>query len=181
MVSTDKTLIVTPTLSEAELEIVKSKTISFFKDLGFEVDPIVNPNSPFFSPKLSVAEEAGLSVRVEGEALGILIGFRGETLSSLQTILSLLINKELSNKRGERVKVFVNLDVGGWRREREETLIDLVQKAIDKSIQTSSPVGLPPMSGSERRIVHLYASTLSGVEEWSEGEEPNRRIVVKAS
>jgi len=165
-----------------EIELIRDKTQAFFDKLGFGVVAQINPNGPFFSPKLANTDEEGLAISIPGENLGLLIGFRGETLLALQTVLSLVLNKELSQKLGVKppTRRFITLDVGDWRLAREEVLIDMAGRAIDKSLTTSSSVALPPLSSFERRIVHVYLSTLTGVEEWSEGEEPHRRIVIKA-
>lgn len=165
-----------------EIEFIKDRTKDFFKKLGFDVEVQINPNGPFFSPKLANTDEEGIAISIPGSDLGLLIGFRGETLLALQTVLSLVLNKELIREFGETQaeRRFITLDVGDWRLSREEVLIDMAGRAIDKSLSTSSSVALPALSSFERRIVHVYLNSLTGIEEWSEGEEPHRCIVLRA-
>ena len=104
--------------------------------------------------------------------MGILIGKRGQTLDSLQYIVSLVVNKEIENY------VRVKVDTENYRQRRRETLENLAKNIAYKVKKTKRPVSLEPMNPFERRIIH---STLQGdkmVSTHSEGEEPFRRVVV---
>ncbi|MDP2670920.1 MAG: R3H domain-containing nucleic acid-binding protein [bacterium] len=113
-------------------------------------------------------------VKILGENLGILIGFHGETLESLQLLLSLVVNKKLAPEEW----LHVDLDVGGWKGEREEALRSLVEQATTKVKETGQPASLPPMPASQRRFVHLLFSEDSDLEAVSQDEGAERHIVI---
>ena len=113
-----------------------------------------------------------MDIELSGEEMGILIGKRGQTLDSLQYIVSLVVNKEIENY------VRVKVDTENYRQRRRETLENLAKNIAYKVKKTKRPVSLEPMNPFERRIIH---STLQGdkmVSTHSEGEEPFRRVVV---
>jgi len=126
--------------------------------------------------KVEVEADADLiKVMISGEDLGLLIGYRGENLESLQLILGIAINKKLSLE--PRMPVVVDID--GWRQQREESLRSLVEKET-KNISSKNPsVELPPMPPSQRRTVHLLVKEQDGLTSESSGEEPNRYVVIK--
>lgn len=103
---------------------------------------------------------------------GILIGKRGNTLDSIQYLLSLSVNKE----NDEYIKVLV--DIEGYRDKREKTLIRLANKMAGKAIYGGHLVKLEPMNPYERRIIHSSLQDYKGVSTHSEGEEPYRRVVI---
>lgn len=109
---------------------------------------------------------------VDPSDMGILIGKRGNTLDSLQYLLSLAINKGKS----DYLKVLI--DVEGYRKKREETLIRLANKMADKAKHSKHPVKLEPMNPYERRIIHFSLQNKSGITTYSEGDEPYRRVVI---
>jgi len=106
--------------------------------------------------------------------MGILIGKRGNTLDSIQYLLNLFVNKNRSNY----MRVLV--DVQGYRKKREDTLIKLANKMAQKSRAIHKPIKLEPMNPYERRIIHSALQNVSGVVTYSEGEEPYRRVVIHA-
>ena len=113
-----------------------------------------------------------MDIELSGEEMGILIGKRGQTLDSLQYIVSLVVNKEIENY------VRVKVDTENYRQRRRETHENLAKNIAYKVKKTKRPVSLEPMNPFERRIIH---STLQGdkmVSTHSEGEEPFRRVVV---
>ena len=114
-----------------------------------------------------------IKVDLSGENIGIIIGHRGETLDSLQYLLSLITNKNRNNYKR------VILDVEHYRQKRRETLERLANRLADKVYKTRRNVTLEPMNPYERRIIH---STLQGsktVTTFSIGEEPNRKVIIK--
>ena len=119
-----------------------------------------------------VSEESGLKVSITNNNLGYLIGYRGETLYSLQNIMTAIAGK------GIEQKVRVILDIEGYKAKREKTLEDLAEKVAKTVIRTKKPVRLEPMQAYERKIIHSKLQQNSRVETTSVGEEPNRRIVV---
>ena len=120
-------------------------------------------------------EEESFQIDINGEELGALIGYHGETLSSLQLFLNLLTHRKI----GEWRRVLV--DIGGYRKEREQKLFDLARRTADKVRFLQTPVTLTPMPAFERRLVHMALGEEEGVETESEGEGWERRVVVKPS
>ena len=119
-----------------------------------------------------VDEEGALSIIMEGDNMGILIGKRGQTLDSLQYLTNRVANKMQNGY------VRVKLDTEDYRRRRKETLENLAKNIANKVKRTRRTVSLEPMNPYERRIIH---STLQGdpaIATHSEGEEPYRRVVV---
>lgn len=118
------------------------------------------------------ASENQLSVNIEGEDMGILIGKRGQTLDSLQYLTSLVVNKESSSY------LKVKVDTENYRERRKETLENLAKNISYKVKRTKRSVSLEPMNPYERRIIHSALQNDKYVETHSEGEEPYRRVVV---
>lgn len=113
-----------------------------------------------------------LDINVEGDDLGILIGKRGQTLDSLQYLVSLVVNKEASSY------VKVKLDTENYRQRRRETLENLAKNIAYKVKKTRQPVTLEPMNPYERRIIHSVLQHDRFIETHSEGDEPYRKVVV---
>ena len=119
-------------------------------------------------------DDNSLRVNLTGDDLGILIGYHGETLFSLQLWLSLALHKQL----GEWVKILV--DVSGYRQVREEKLKGLAQRAADKARFLQTTISLSPMSSYERRVVHTtVGSSYEDLESVSEGEGRERHVVIR--
>lgn len=118
-------------------------------------------------------EKDTLNINLSGSKMGLVIGYRGETLDSLQYLVSLVINKDhnLPYKR-------VVLDTENYRSKREETLIRVAQKTAYKVRKSGRPYKLEPMNPYERRIIHSALQNYNDINTYSEGEEPFRRIVV---
>ncbi len=106
------------------------------------------------------------------DELGILIGRRGQTLDALQ----LLCYRAAMNGTEERKRV--TLDAAGYRERRREVLQEEAEIAAQRAVRNGTPLRLEPMSASERRMVHEVLKERSDVETFSEGDEPERRIVV---
>ena len=117
-------------------------------------------------------EEGVVSINIEGEDMGILIGKRGQTLDSLQYLTSLVINKETT------CYLKVKLDTENYRERRKETLENLAKNIAYKVKRTKHPVSLEPMNPYERRIIHSALQADKYVDTHSEGDEPYRRVVV---
>ena len=117
-------------------------------------------------------EETGLLVRINGNDAGYLIGYRGETLYSLQNILISIASKTLLS----RVRVI--LDIEDYKNKREKTLEDLADRMAKKVIRTGKPVTLEPMKAYERKIIHSKLQSSNKVKTHSIGEEPRRRLVI---
>lgn len=113
-----------------------------------------------------------LDVNLSGDEMGVLIGKRGQTLDSLQYLISLVVNKGT----GEYIRVKV--DTENYRQRRKETLENLAKNISYKVKRTRRPVSLEPMNPYERRIIHSALQNDKYVTTHSEGEEPFRRVVV---
>ena len=116
--------------------------------------------------------EGSVDVELVGENMGVLIGKRGQTLDSLQYLVSLVANKEAEGYF--RVK----LDTENYRARRKETLESLAKNIAYKVKRTRKPVSLEPMNPYERRIIHSALQNDRYVSTRSEGEEPFRHVVV---
>ena len=117
-------------------------------------------------------DEKGLNVAISNEKLGFLIGYRGETLYALQSILSAVASKNLEQK------IRVILDIEGYKAKREKTLEDLAEKVAKTVIKTRKSVTLEPMQPYERKIIHSKLQGNLRVETVSIGEEPHRKVVI---
>lgn len=136
--------------------------------------------------KPTVVEESKTELKIDivGENLGILIGYHGEILDSLQYLTYLAVNKgdedsesEISGgARNEAVRI--SIDVENYRKKREETLRELAKKMADKALKYRRPVTLEPMSAYERRIIHSTIQDIEGVTTYSIGQDNERKIVI---
>ena len=118
------------------------------------------------------SDEQGLNVAISNEKLGFLIGYRGETLYALQSILAAVASKNLEQK------IRVILDIEGYKAKREKTLEDLAEKVAKTVIKTRKSVTLEPMQPYERKIIHSKLQGNLRVETVSIGEEPHRKVVI---
>lgn len=109
----------------------------------------------------------------EESDIGIIIGKRGETLDSLQYIVNLVTN------RNADTYIRVILDCNQYRSKRERSLQKLARRLADKAIQTGRDIKLEPMNPYERRIIHTYLQNDEKVNTFSQGNEPNRRVIIK--
>ena len=116
------------------------------------------------------AEE--IRATVNGDDLGLLIGKHGATIDAIQHIAF------RAAFRGEEVRKQVVVDAAGYRERREGALHRMADRAAAEALQYGRPVELEPMRATERKIVHTYLSERSDVETHSEGDEPDRRLVV---
>lgn len=179
------------TSDKLEYEVLEEGSTGF---LGFNAKPAVIQarikltvedkavgflNEVFAAMKLNVVIEAvyneldkQLDINLNGDEMGILIGKRGQTLDSLQYLVSLVVNKE--TEEYIRVKV----DTENYRKRRRETLENLAKNIAYKVKRSRRPVALEPMNPYERRIIHSALQNDKYVTTHSEGEEPYRHVVV---
>lgn len=129
------------------------------------------------APVLAANTENGLRLCIDAETMGLLIGRRGETLDAMQYLVSLVANKN----RKDDGYLRITLDTEGYRSRREETLKRLARKNATQARQTGRPVAMEPMNPYERRILHSALQGFAGVTTHSEGEEPNRHVVISPS
>ena len=116
--------------------------------------------------------EGNVFASMTGDTLGILIGRRGETLDALQYLTSLKVN------RGREGYIRVTLDTESYRARREDTLIRLANRMANRALRTGRRVSLEPMNPYERRIIHYALQQNESVATHSEGDEPNRHVVI---
>lgn len=117
-------------------------------------------------------DEKVMNIDLSGEDMGVLIGKRGQTLDSLQYLVSLVVNKD-----GEEY-IRVKVDTENYRQRRKDTLENLAKNISFKVRRTGKTVTLEPMNPYERRVIHSALQNDKFVETHSEGEEPFRRVVV---
>ena len=120
----------------------------------------------------SYREEDVIHITVNGQDCGAAIGRHGETLDSISYLTNLVANRHSE----ERLRVI--LDIGGYRKHREEVLVNMAHKAANMVLRNKRQFVMEPMNPAERRIVHAELQGVKGVTTHSEGEEPNRRVVV---
>ena len=154
--------------------IIKAKTKSSISDIAkdFLKDVFAAMNMVVAVDVKYDEDNKNLDVDLSGDEMGILIGKRGQTLDSIQYLLSLVVNKE--SEEYIRVKV----DTEDYRKRRKETLENLAKNIAYKVKRTKRPVSLEPMNPYERRIIHSALQNDKYVTTHSEGEEPFRRVVV---
>ena len=120
----------------------------------------------------SYREESTIFIDVNGSDVGAVIGRRGESLDALQYLATLVACKN------SEARVRVVLDIGGYRRRREESLVSLAERTAAKVARSGSRYSLEPMNPAERRVIHTALQGYPGVVTFSEGEEPERRVIV---
>jgi spoIIIJ-associated protein len=121
----------------------------------------------------SAGEDPAVQVDIEGEDLGMLIGKRGETMAALQDIARLIMARKLDRW------VNLNVDVGGYKKHREQQLHRLAQRMAQQVHQFGRPISLEPMPANERRIIHITLQDHTGVTTESNGEGDLRRVTIQ--
>ncbi len=145
---------------------IEDKAKIFLKDVFEAMDLTVVINVKFD------VEDNSLDIDLSGDEMGVLIGKRGQTLDSLQYLVSLVVNKEVENY------IRVKIDTENYRQRRKETLENLAKNISFKVKRSKRSVSLEPMNPYERRIIHSALQNDNFVTTHSEGEEPFRRVVV---
>ena len=149
-----------------KVETIDEKAVEFLTSVFDAMGSVVNIDT-----KLN-EEEKELEINLSGDEMGILIGKRGQTLDSLQYLVSLVVNKETENY------LRVKLDTENYRERRKETLETLEKNIAYKVKRTRRSVSLEPMNPYERRIIHSTLQNDKYVFTRSEGEEPFRHVVI---
>ncbi len=123
--------------------------------------------------EIDVAEnEERIVGSVDGEDVGLLIGRRGQTIDAIQLICY------RAAFRGEKDRKRVVVDAAGYRERRKELLVGQADRAAQRALDSDKEIELEPMSASERKVVHDHLLERSGIETFSEGEEPERCVIV---
>jgi spoIIIJ-associated protein len=116
-----------------------------------------------------------ITATVEGDDLGLFIGRHGSTIEAVQHLAQRVVMKD-HDRAGPRKRIVV--DAAGYRARRREALEGQAADAADEAVRYGRPVALDAMTATERRIVHEYLRDRDDVETYSEGEEPDRHLVV---
>lgn len=117
-------------------------------------------------------ESRNMDIELKGTEMGILIGKRGQTLDSIQYLVSIVANKDTEEY------IHVKMDTENYRKRRRETVENLARNLAYKVKRTKKPVTLEPMNAYERRIIHSALQNDKYVSTYSEGEEPYRHVVI---
>ncbi len=121
---------------------------------------------------IETGEDNGMTIDIKGDDMGILIGRRGETLSALQYLTNLVVNRHTE----EYYRIV--LDTENYKKRREETLKKLAKKLAGNAVRYRRNVTLEAMNPYERRIIHAVLQDDPMVSTYSTGEEPNRKVVI---
>jgi spoIIIJ-associated protein len=143
-------------------DYVKEFLNNVFKAMNLSVEIITNLDE----------SNNSLDIELKGDEMGVLIGKRGQTLDSLQYLISLVANKNSDNY------LRIKLDTENYRKRRRETLENLARNIAYKVKRTKRQVSLEPMNPYERRVIHSALQNDKFVVTHSEGEEPYRRVVI---
>jgi len=137
---------------------------AFIKEIGMGMGLAINAETSL--------SEKQLDIVLSGDGMGILIGKRGQTLDSIQYLVSLVVNK------GTAPFLNVMVDAENYRARRKESLENLALNLAKKAKATKKSVTLEPMSTYERRIIHAVLQSDRGITTHSEGNDPYRNIVI---
>lgn len=148
-------------INKDSLKVIKEIADELLKLLELKVKPVIEK------------KDGLVNIQLETDNPGILIGYHGQTLASLQILLSMMVYRKL----GEWVKVLV--DVGDYRLRRKETLEGMALSAAQKVKFSKEEYAFSPMSSSDRRIIHIALSENPDVVTESQGEGFERRVVIK--
>ena len=180
------------TKEDVEVEVLEEGAKGFFNVIGFKPAKIkvsmkydyIKEARNFISnilkcmdiiADISIVEKDDIiKIDLSVKKMGLIIGYRGETLDSIQYLLSLIVNKkhDLPHKK-------VILDTENYRSKREETLKGVAIKSANRVIRIGKVLRLEPMNPYERRIIHSALQDNELVNTYSEGEEPFRRVVIE--
>ncbi len=179
--------ILTPRVVKVELKLKESekKTVNKVKEYDKNMEEIEEAKKQveaFLDTFLSQMdssltyeskiEDYTIMIEIKGNVAGTLIGYRGETLNALQTILSAIANKKASGK------IKLTLDIENYREKRKKVLEDLANKVSKTVLRTGKSITLEPMTAYERKIIHSKLQDNPRIETHSIGENDNRRIVI---
>ncbi len=147
---------------ENTLELIKKLAEDLFALTGVSVNVSVEENEDdSYTVNLDTPDETGL-----------LIGFRGENINSIQTVLGIMVK----GKTGEWVRIIVN--VGDYRQKQEQKLEELANQSADRAIETNEAQPIYNLTAGQRRTIHMFLSKRDDILTESQGVEPERYLVV---
>lgn len=156
--------VVTPAAAGSVEERIETFMKGLLEHMGSDAVPVATKTA-----------EDTYSVEIQGNALGMLIGRRGDTLDAIQHITNYSVN----HGQGKRIRV--NVDAENYRQKREESLVRLANKVAGKVVKSHRNITLEPMNAYERHVIHAALQDYPDVTTYSTGTEPGRRIVVAYS
>lgn len=153
------------TINQEDLEKAKQNVSGFLETF------LVKISDKKFNYSVEIVENK-VNVEINGEDAGMLIGYRGDSMNSLQNILTSIANRNIE----ARIKVI--LDVEGYRVKRVQVLEELATKVSKTVMKTGKSITLEPMTAYERKIIHSKLQENNQITTYSVGEEPHRKIVI---
>ena len=150
-------------LKPEELEIATKNLTEFLDEFGTKVEDMQYQIR---------SDEDYIYVEMKGNDAGTFIGYRGETLNAMQTILTSIANRHIETK------AHIILDIANYREKRQKALEELADKLSKTVIRTGKQVTLEPMSAYERKVIHNRLQPSEQVKTYSIGEEPYRKVVI---
>lgn len=161
--------VATPPADDATTALAIEVTSELLATMGFQVQVTSHRGGAF----LDEEDAPAVMLNVTGSDLGMLIGRRGEHLAQLQYLVNLLLNR----RTGQWTRV--SLDVEGYKRRREESLIGLAERVARQVERSGRPIQLEPMPANERRVIHLALRHEPTIMTESNGEGDQRRVVIQ--
>ena len=155
-----------PVLTDEQIEEIKQRADTFLSDVFQAMNLEAEVKSTYDR------ETGMLTIDMKGDNMGVLIGKRGQTLDSLQYLVSLVVNKGIDGY------IHVKADTENYRERRKKTLENLAKNIAAKVKRNRTSVALEPMNPYERRIIHSALQSDRYVTTYSEGEEPYRKVIV---
>jgi spoIIIJ-associated protein len=119
-------------------------------------------------------EDDNVTLRIEGDNLGVLVGPRAATLSAIEEVVRAAVQRFAGGHSAR-----IHVDVAGYRERRRAALADFARKIAQEAKDTGTARSLEPMNASDRKVVHDTVAEIDGVSTSSEGEEPRRRVVIR--
>ncbi len=155
----------------SEVRVIATKKTSL-KDIAVNfLDEVLKCMNISANYDVSTTEKE-IKIEISGENMGVVIGRRGQTLDSLQYLVSLVVNRHTE----EYVRIFLNTE--NYREKREKSLVKLAKKLAQRAKKYRKDVALEPMNPYERRIIHASLQEDNQVDTRSEGKEPYRKVVI---
>jgi spoIIIJ-associated protein len=152
-----------------DLDEQRDAVESFLKGL---VDSFGRPEA---TVSVVAVDEITLEADVRGEELGLLVGPKGQTLQAVHELVRSMVQRRFVGQSHARVRV----DVAGYRERRKQALERFTRSVADEVRSSGRPKQLDPMMASDRKVVHDVINELDGVVTVSQGEEPERRVIIR--
>lgn len=155
------------TMTPIDLDGQTTTVRTFMEDLldAFDVDATISVEHP---------DEETIELVVEGPDLGLLVGPKGQTLQAIQELSRSVLQRQRPTETHARLR----LDIAGYRQRRRVALERFTREVVEQVRSSGTATALEPMTPPDRKVVHDVVNEIEGITTWSEGEEPNRRVVI---